>query len=167
MGKRQKLSLDIRVSRKPLGRHLALMMQEAGKTTGVEVTLNVKDFNEHLLDIRKRDFDIYAGAITQADALEDFTHSFHSSSDVYSGTNFFSFSNPRADSLMEMIKVEFDPEIRNEYYKEFQAILYEEQPVMFLFYLVGTMISSRDFEPFFTGKRPGFVLQWFKPDGTQ
>jgi len=55
------------------------------------------------------------------------------SSQVDSGSNYIGFLNAEADALIEEARVTFDAPQRQELYKRFQEIIYDEQPCIFMF----------------------------------
>ncbi|TWT57560.1 Oligopeptide-binding protein AppA precursor [Thalassoglobus neptunius] len=50
------------------------------------------------------------------------------------GRNYVQYSNKRVDELFDKAKVELDRDVRAEYYREIDEILWEEQPYCWLFY---------------------------------
>ncbi|MBO7146440.1 MAG: hypothetical protein J6W81_01675 [Lentisphaeria bacterium] len=58
-------------------------------------------------------------------------HSSHK--DQPKSSNMIGFSNPEADSLIEQIRVCFDPEKRNQLYHRFHRLIHDEAPYIFLF----------------------------------
>ncbi len=57
----------------------------------------------------------------------------HSSKTGVGEFNFLSFSDPEVDRLLEEGRSSFDPAVRTRAYHRFHQILYEEQPVCFLY----------------------------------
>jgi peptide/nickel transport system substrate-binding protein len=56
----------------------------------------------------------------------------HSSQSREKGSNYVGFVNQRADEIMELNRVEFDPARREALMHEFQRIVVDEQPYTFL-----------------------------------
>lgn len=78
------------------------------------------------------------------------------------GDNRMCFGDARSDEIIDEIRVTFDTEKRNELYKELQAIIYEEQPLIFLFILNNLMITHKRFDMETTGITPGYKPNSFK-----
>ena len=60
--------------------------------------------------------------------------------------NFYSYSNPKVDELIEKVKVEMDREKRIEYYKELQRVFYEDLPVIFLYYKKEALLIHKKYQ---------------------
>ncbi|MEI3003865.1 MAG: hypothetical protein V8T87_04495 [Victivallales bacterium] len=48
-------------------------------------------------------------------------------------SNHIAFANPKADELIEKIRLCFDPAERNRLYHEFHRLIHDEEPYLFLF----------------------------------
>ena len=79
------------------------------------------------------DFDLFVNNSGFSAELDDPKETWASSSNTPDGGNRFQFENKAADALIAQIRSEFDETKRNELYKKFQALIYEEQPAVFLF----------------------------------
>jgi peptide/nickel transport system substrate-binding protein len=64
---------------------------------------------------------------------EDFTQIWHSSSWASKGSNFSGFGNAKSDALIDSIKYTLDPALRHPMVKELQAMIYDEQPYVFMY----------------------------------
>ncbi|HNA93708.1 MAG TPA: hypothetical protein PKZ72_03290, partial [Saprospiraceae bacterium] len=70
--------------------------------------------------------------------------------------------NPEADKIIEKIRTEYNVAERNKLYEKFQEVLYNDQPVVFLFAPKEPVIISKKFpdaKP--TIIKPGFTLNYF------
>ena len=65
--------------------------------------------------------------------MDDPKEMWATSSNQPDGANRFQFENKAADALIEQLRSELDVTKRNELYKKFQALIYDEQPAVFLF----------------------------------
>jgi len=82
------------------------------------------------------------------------------------GRNFNQYSNPEVDKLLKQAKLEFDPSRRNELYGKIHQLIYDDQPVTFLynqssFYGFSKRLRGYKFSPrgpFHYG--PGFGSIW-------
>ena len=83
--------------------------------------------------LRKRDFDLYVNNISAGAELDDPREVWGTSSNTPDGSNRFQFENKAADALIAELRRELDVAKRDALYKKFQAMLYEEQPAIFLF----------------------------------
>lgn len=55
------------------------------------------------------------------------------SSQADEGSNYVGYANPKADALIDQARISFDADERNALYRQFHAIVHEEQPYTFLF----------------------------------
>ena len=60
------------------------------------------------------------------------------------------------------IENELDTEKKNTYYKRLQKLIYEEQPVIFLYIPAEKIVASKKYKPFITSRRPGYLANAFK-----
>ncbi|MBO4648122.1 MAG: hypothetical protein J5806_08195, partial [Lentisphaeria bacterium] len=83
-------------------------------------------------------------------------------------SNHISFVNPKADALIEKIRVCFDPQERNQLYHEFHRLIHDEAPYLFLFSPNNLTVIDRAY----LGVRefPGGIATrplWLKPGSAQ
>ncbi len=92
----------------------------------------------------------------------------HSSKTGEGEFNFIRFSNPKVDELLIEGRRNFDPKIRARVYHELHRILYEEQPVCFLFVPDALPALHRRFEQVeITPWGLGEMLHWYVPGSKQ
>ena len=94
--------------------------------------------------------------------LDDFKQIWHTDS-YNGGSNYAGFGNAYTDELIDKIRYELDPEIRTGYYLEFQEILHEEAPYIFMFTPKNKMAFHKRFDnakPYLL--RPGHFENEFK-----
>ena len=141
----------------------ATMLAEAYGKAGIKVNLNPLDFSVFVANAKKHDFDMMIAVWGQTAMPEDFTQLWHTSSWVNEGSNYPGFGNAESDALIDSIKVILDPEKRSPLVKRFQNIVYEEQPMIFLFSSLRRNIIHKRFgnvEMYF--ERPGILLNNLK-----
>ena len=139
----------------------ALLFQDNAKRAGVSINIVPKEFTVLIDQVKKRDYDIYSSGWGQAPIPDDPKQLWHSESDTPSGGNRVSFRNEEADRLIEAIQVTLDEDKRHELYLEFQELIYEEQPYIFLFSPLERIAISKRFEAKASPRRPGFFVQDF------
>ncbi len=141
----------------------ATIISEAYSKAGVKVNLNPLDFSIFVANAKKHDFDMMI-AVWGAVALpEDFTQLWHTTSWTNEGSNYPGFGNAQSDALIDSIKVTLDDEKRREMVKQFQQIVYDEQPMIFLFSSLRRNVIHKRFgnvEMYF--ERPGILLNNLK-----
>ncbi len=77
---------------------------------------------------------------------DEFTQVWASTSVPPNGSNRSGFSNAEADRLIKKIKVTLNAEDRAPLYQRFQEIIYENQPMVFLFSPLDRVVVSKRFE---------------------
>lgn len=156
------LELDMVVSGSQLGQQIALLFQQSAREIGVQVNIDTRDQAGIRNAVNNRDFDVIALVAGQAITPPDPYQSWHTDNDKPGAGNRFGFGNAESDSLILAIREELDDNKRNELYKQFQKVLYEEQPVIFLYNPQERIIVNKDLEGIISSKRPGYFPGSFK-----
>lgn len=161
-GNNTELELDMYVSEGKLGQQIALLMQEATETAGIKMNIIQKPYKqieaEHL---KKKDYDMTPMMVRQDLVLDDPYTRWHSDHTKMGGRNIYGFENEEMDRITKEIQISTDPEVRNKLYDRVQEILYEEQPVIFLYAPSERMIGSAKWNMSSTVRRPGYLANTF------
>ena len=148
-GTRLSSTLFVRVGR-PQRLAFAELARDQLKECGIEVVVQEGDLNTVLipkvLDY-PNDFETYLGGWSTSLDPDDYSI-FHSSEipskEMISANNFPGWKNDKADELLENGRTELDQEKRKAIYKEFQDLIHDELPYMFLWAdLAHTGLSKR------------------------
>lgn len=107
-------------------------LKEDFKRAGIELALQRVEWSSYTRRLRDHEFDACTLLWGSSTPRGDPTQIWHSSS-IDGGSNYIGFQNDRVDEILEKARVIFEPEKRNELYREFGEILYEEQPYTFLY----------------------------------
>lgn len=162
-GQKVEMDLDIHITGSELSKNVALLMQENAKRAGVKINIITKKYSETMRDnIKTRDYDLVPLALTQTLTLDDPYIKWHSENDDPSKSNDVSYHSDEADALINKIRSARDVESRNNYYKELQKVMYQDQPVIFLYNPTEKMVLSNNWEGKTTMKRPGYLANTFK-----
>ena len=138
-------------------KNIGLFLQNHGKSIGVDVQLEGKEWSVFLKDIKKRSFDLMCLGWSQPPGNEELKQIWHSSSDMPDGSNYVGFGNAESDALIDSIRVTLDPEKRKQLFFRMQEIIHEEQPYIFLVVPKERIVIHRRFDnAFSTPLRPGF-----------
>jgi peptide/nickel transport system substrate-binding protein len=138
-------------------RNIGELLIQSMKAGGVEVVLEPIETSLILDRVKRKDYEMSTGGRGFAVPLWDPKQNWHTE-----GDNRMCFGDARSDEIIDEIRVTFDTEKRNELYKELQAIIYEEQPLIFLFILNNLMITHKRFDMETTGITPGYKPNRFK-----
>ena len=147
------------------GKKICQLLQEEAKKIGIKIELEEKAHNRVSTEnLQTGDFDIYPSGSRSAPLLTDLSQSWHSSSFPPNGNNYSRFANEDVDRLIDAIKIETNIAKRNELYMEVQNVIYEEQPVIFLFEVEeGLAIHKKFKDPKIVSFRPGFFMTFLEP----
>jgi ABC-type transport system substrate-binding protein len=161
-GEQVELSLEYHVSSaSKFANSQAIIFQNDAKQAGVDIKIIPKEFRVLIGDVKRRDYEIYSGALSQTLTVDDPKQLWHSESDTPDGFNRVSFNNAESDRLIEQIRETLDREERNKLYLQFQEIIYEEQPCIFLFAPFERIAISKEFDAEASIRRPGFFVNTF------
>lgn len=162
-GKMTELNLTFRVSPKSeLGKAVALQLQENARKIGVKIELIQKDMTAITEDMKKRDFDLVAMRALQFPLLDEPYQTWHTKSDTPDGGNRSGFGSAASDKVMEEIRSTRDVARRDELYIQLQQMIYDEQPVIFLFVPTERIAMTGKWKPVISVARPGFFEQYFR-----
>lgn len=142
---------------------IAQIVSEAMYKAGIRANINALDFAVHYENARNHDFDMMLAAWAGSSAPEDFTQIWHTTSWSSKGSNFPGFGNNYTDALIDSIKYTIDDAKRFPMVKKLQAIIYDEQPYVFLFTETRRNVIHKRFgnqEMYF--ERPGVLLNNLK-----
>lgn len=145
------------------GNSLVKILQGNAEEAGIKINITQMDIRTLLGErVAAREYDLFGlGAIGEP-IPDDFTQLWHTSSNTPRGTNRVQFGNAESDALIEKINRTLDEDERAVLYKEFQKIIYDEQPMIFLFVPQERIIVSKRFEMTPTSLKPGFRTNQFK-----
>jgi peptide/nickel transport system substrate-binding protein len=161
-GKLTEMSLRfLFASNNDVAKNIGLMLQDNGKKVGVEIVLEGVEAKIMFENLKKRDFDIFINSVAYSPGIDDPKELWASSSNTPDGSNRYQFENKQADVLVEQIRAETNDEKRNALYQQFQQLIYDEQPAIFMFSPAERMAINKRFIAKTYPKRPGYVLGEF------
>ncbi|MEL6973472.1 MAG: ABC transporter substrate-binding protein, partial [Bacteroidota bacterium] len=128
------------------GETMAQLMKDGASRIGVNISLEARDIRTLLgQDVANREYDMYGAGAGGYHMPDDLMALWHTSGNVPRGQNRWQFGNEETDALIEKINRTLDAEERNALYREFQEIVYDEQPLIFLFAPLERMAISKRF----------------------
>lgn len=160
-GVRQELVVDFLTTQSPAGQKIALIVQEGAAKAGIGIEIVTKDANAWRQALAQRNFELLPMQVTTSPAISDPYQGWHSSSDQPGGSNRSGFRNEDADLLIEKIRLAEDAEERKQYYLDFQEVLVEEQPVIFLYIPYDRIIANSRLNVEKSSRRPGYFVNLF------
>jgi peptide/nickel transport system substrate-binding protein len=99
---------------------------------GVVMDIQRVEWSAFTKRLTEHSFDACTLVWASSDPYDEPTQLWHSSS-VKGGSNYISFKNAEADSIIERARVEFDTGARDLLYRKLGAVLHEEQPYTILY----------------------------------
>ena len=144
---------------------VAITLADDLRKIGVKMDIRKLEWSVFLENLRSRDFDMYIGAWVNDPIPSDPYQIWHSSQVGNKGSNYVGFKNTRADELLDLNRIEFDEQKRIAYMKEFQQIVANEQPYVFLWSpLYPSVYNTRLQNVKYSDVRPGYSpTQWWVP----
>jgi peptide/nickel transport system substrate-binding protein len=144
-GKKTDFKFTFMSNGNPGRKKILLIVSESLKQIGIQSDIQDYEWSVFLDKTKKHDFDATYGAWQLSTAPEDPFQIFHSSQSKGEGSNYISYINPESDKLIEENRVEFDDNKRAEILKKWQEIIYEDQPVTFLWTTTSRYVYSDRF----------------------
>jgi len=160
-GRTVEMELEILITGSQLAENVSLLLQDAAKKAGINLSITRKKMaliNSENIGPKK--FNLVALVISQ-DAAPDDPYTRWHSDNIKDGRNYYSYSNPNADLLMEKIRTETNEQKRKKLYLDLQEIMYNDQPVVWLYCPRQKIIVDDDLNAKETSKRPGYLANTF------
>ena len=128
-GEQVEMSLEYMISPgNTVSNNVALIFREGARKAGVNIEIVTKEFNQ-ILDARnKGNFELYTARSGSDPVYYDPYQLWHTES----AGNFLGFGNAETDALIVKLRNMPEGEERDELYRQFQQIVYEEQPAIFI-----------------------------------
>ena len=111
---------------------LPIIKEDMAKA-GVQMELLGIEWSVLVQRLEKKQFDACSLAWTGTLKPDPYQLWHSSLAKVNASSNHIAFANPKADELIEKIRVSFDSAERNKLYHEFHRLIHEEEPYLFLF----------------------------------
>lgn len=111
--------------------NIALMFKENAKAAGIDVDVQVREFVVMGDLAKSHKFELMISGWASTTSLNDLKQIWHTTS-YNGGSNYVGFGNAETDALLEAMRTNLDEPSRTQQYKDFQAILHEEAPYVFL-----------------------------------
>jgi peptide/nickel transport system substrate-binding protein len=147
--------------------NLAQLLEVTFPQAGVKLALEKVEFTVLINTLRSREFELFAGAWAQDPIPNDFKQLWHTDSDTPTGSNRVGFGNAKTDELIDNIRITLDEKEREGMYKEFQQIVYDEQPYVFLFAPQERIAIHKRFDTEPSSLRPGYFARSFQLKANQ
>ncbi len=166
-GTKTELKLTFIAKGNGLGKNIGLIMQENAQKAGIFIDVLSKNNKEFRNILKNRKFDMLPSFISEDLADVDPYWDWHSDNTGLRGSNISGFSNDKIDDIIEKIRNTRDIKVRRKLYTRFQSLIYEEQPVIFLYVPTNNIIINNKFRAKTSIKRPGYFANTFELNKNQ
>jgi peptide/nickel transport system substrate-binding protein len=138
---------------------LAAMIAEGAYPAGVRIIVQPVEGAVSRQKAADHDFDMVLTSWATNSYPDDYSQIWKTSSWVNKGSNYSGFGNAATDALIDSINATTDEAQRIPMEKRFQKVLYDEQPLIFLYSTYRKIIIHKRFgNALFTAESPGLVL---------
>jgi peptide/nickel transport system substrate-binding protein len=131
-GKKADFKFTFLSNTNPVRKQILLVIVDALKKVGIQADVQELEWSVYLDKTKKHEFEATYSAWTSPTTPPDPYQIWHSSQAEGEGSNYISFKNRTNDSLIEAYRNEMDEEKRIKIIKEWQQLIYDEQPYTFL-----------------------------------
>lgn len=138
--------------------NLLALLQSNARKVGIEIEAQAVESNVLGERLRNRDYELAGRGAGSSPVPDDPKQLFHTDSDNPGGSNYARFGTPQTDSLIEAIRTAPDEQARLPLYLKLQEIIYDEQPLIFLFAPKDKIVVHKRFDAIITRNRPGVSL---------
>jgi peptide/nickel transport system substrate-binding protein len=114
-------------------KQILLIVSEALRGVGIKASVQPLEWSVFLENTKSHNYEACYGAWAGNATEDDIFQLWHSSQIDHKGSNYYQYSSPIADHLMEQIKQEFDQTKRYQLWYQLQHTILDDQPVSFLF----------------------------------
>jgi peptide/nickel transport system substrate-binding protein len=129
-GPEPRFRLTYKTSQNELRRRIAAVLQEQMRQVGIAVEIQSREWGTFFSDIRKGSFQLYGLTWVGIADPDIFHYAFHSSQAPPEGANRGRYANPELDRLVTAGRRERSRPVRTEIYRQVQAILSQDLPVV-------------------------------------
>ncbi len=160
-GGKHDLVLDILTTTSQLSQDVAIILKAEADKAGIKMNIRPNDLSNIVQQVKRGQFDMACLASVQSIGPYDPYNSWHSDNIGSSGNNYSRFGNQQVDLIIDKIRITLDTEERNVLYKQFQKIIHEEQPTLFLVAPKTPIASNSRLSFKATSLRPGYFENTF------
>lgn len=144
------------------GKMIALMLMENAKKVGIKITIQEVEWSIYLQKSKNSDFDMIYSGKSLSPTSPNHKPLFHTQS-ISEGSNQIAYSNKIIDTLIDSINNSTNESVRIRLYHQFQEIIMEDVPYIFLYSPQERMLISNKFTNYnLSALRPGFYAPAFK-----
>lgn len=165
-GKKQELHLGLKITNKEEVIAIANIIKDNCSKVGFDIEIEIIDPSQLQQDVRQNNFQILPLRTTAFPSLFDPYPIWHSSNDRPSGSNRSGFHSAELDKVIDELRTTEDVKAQDAYYQQFQEIIYNQQPAIFLYVPLERIAASKKIELVTSPRRPGYFENLLRPAGS-
>lgn len=164
-GQKVKLSLEIKYpGGNDVTEKIMTLFAENLKKAGVELVQSQREWTVFIQELKAHNFEMSTLSWVAAPGPDD-PKQIWSTTSYDGGSNYVGFGDQKSDEVIEKLRNELDETKRNELYKQFQQMVYDAQPYIFMTSPLNRMaIHARFTNAGAKIARPGYVENEFMLD---
>lgn len=168
-GKKMDFKFTFMNNNNPKRKKVMLVVIESLKQIGVQADLQEYEWSVFLDKIKKHDYDACYASWQLNVTPDDPYQIWHSSQAEGEGSNHISYKNPEADKLLEENRITFDDVKRKEILDKWQQMVYDDQPVTFMWSETSRYFYSDRFRNtrWYSYPSSGLLNEWWTPQNMQ
>jgi len=168
-GKKVDFKFTFMNNNNPKRKKVMLIIIESLKQIGITADLQEYEWSVFLDKTKKHEFDASYSSWQLVVTPDDPYQIWHSSQAEGEGSNHISYKNPEADKLLEENRITFDDVKRKEILDKWQQIVYDDQPVTFMWTETSRYFYSDRFKNTRWYAYPSSALlnEWWTPTDKQ
>lgn len=168
-GKKTDFKFTFLSNTNPVRKQILLVIVDALKKVGIQAEVQELEWSVYLDKTKKHEFEATYSAWTSPTIPPDPHQIWHSSQSEGEGSNYISFKNKTNDSLIEAYRNEMDESKRIALIKEWQKLIYDEQPYTFLWSPRARYIYDKRFKNarWYNIQPSPTYNEWWVPAGSQ
>lgn len=155
-GSKQSLSFNIKFNKGNDTREkIALLVKERAKLAGIDINPVIKEWTIFIEETKKHDFDLIIGGWVGDPINDDPIQIWHTKS-YNGGSNYVGFGDRYSDALIDQLRTELDATKREALFYQFQQMVHDQIPYIFLYQPKNRLILNKRFEMESYSSRPGY-----------
>ncbi len=168
-GKKKDFKFTFLSNTNPVRKQILLVVVDALKKVGIQAEVQELEWSVYLDKTKKHEFEATYSAWTSPTIPPDPYQIWHSSQSEGEGSNYISFNNKKSDSLIVAYRDEMDESKRLIMIKEWQKLIYDEQPYTFLWSPRSRYIYDKRFKNarWYNIQPSPSYNEWWVPSGSQ
>lgn len=168
-GKKTDFKFTFLSNTNPIRKQILLVVADALKKVGIQAEVQELEWSVYLDKTKKHEFEATYSAWTSPTTPPDPFQIWHSSQSEGEGSNYISFKNKKNDELIEAYRNEMDEAKRIALIKEWQQLIYDEQPYTFLWSGRARYIHDKRFKNarWYNIQPSPTYSEWWVPTGSQ